>query len=169
MKKYLIFIFLLSGPLVLAQGNNQHVKEQAEATAKALIEDDYETLLKFTYPKVIELVGGRDQMISLIKKGKIEMKEQGITFEQVTIGEPTPIVTAGNEIHCLIPQTILMKVPNGKVRSESHLLAVSQNSGEHWFFIDTVKLNKDNIKMVVPNFNEALQLPDKKEPQFIAD
>lgn len=135
----------------------------------ALLNDDYETLLKFTYPNVIALTGGPDKMISLIKKGKIEMQQQGITFDHVVIGKPTAVVKAGNEIHCMVPQTVFIKVPKGKMKSKSHLLAVSKNGGRHWYFIDTVNLTSENIKLVLPNYNFDLAIPPKKKPVFIAD
>ena len=167
--RQLTFILTLLTSLTFGQVNNKVIMEQAELTAKALLNDDYETLIRFTHPKVIELVGGRDKMISLIKKGKIEMGQQGISFDKVTIGTPTKTVVAGDEIHCLIPQTIYMKVPKGKMKSETQLLAVSRDKGTSWYFIDTVNLNKDNIKSVLPNYNFDLTLPTKKQPLFIAD
>src|SRR5690349_10884178 len=81
------------------QVDSKKIKEQAELTAKALLQDDYETLLRYTYPKLIEMVGGPDRMISLIKKGKTEMAQQGISFETVTIGLPSKTVKAGEENH----------------------------------------------------------------------
>jgi len=168
MRPLIISLTLLT-VTAFGQVDSNVIKEQAELTAKALLNDDYETLIRFTYPKVIELVGGRDKMISLIKKGKIEMGEQGISFEKVIIGKPSNIVIAGSEIHCLVPQTVYMKVPKGKLKSGTQLLAVSQDNGSNWFFIDAVNLNKENIKIVLPNYNFDLVLPPKNEPIFIAD
>jgi len=162
----ILLVFLTAA--AFGQVDSNVIKEQAELTAKALLNDDYETLIRFTYPKVIELVGGRDKMISLIKNGKIEMGKQGISFESVIIGTPSKTVIAGSEIHCLVPQTVYMKVPKGKLKSETQLLAVSRDKS-NWFFIDAVNLNKDNIKIVLPNYNFELVLPAKNEPIFIAD
>lgn len=169
MRQYLTLTLLLLTSHSFGQVDSKKIKEQAELTAKALLQDDYETLIKFTYPKVVEMVGGRDKMISLIKKGKIEMAQQGISFETVIIGEPSKTVNAGNEIHCLIPQTIFMKVPNGKMKSETYLIAVSKDNGNHWFFIDTVNLTMNNVKSVLNNYNSELKIPAKKQPEFIAD
>jgi len=169
MRTSLTLTFILITYSSFGQVDNKKIKEQAELTAKSLLEDDYESLLKFTYPKVIELVGGRERMISIIKNGKAEMKQQGISFESVTIGEPSETVKAGDEIHCLIPQTVFMKVPKGKMKSESYLLAVSQDNGNNWFYIDTTNLTMDNVKMVLPNYNSDLKIPVKNEPQFIVD
>jgi len=167
--RQLTLILTLLTTIVFGQVDNRVIKQQAESTANAILSDDYETLIRFTHPRVIELVGGREKMISLIKKGKVEMSQQGISFDKVIIGTPSKTVIAGDEIHCLVPQTIFMKVPKGKMKSHSHLLAISRDGGENWYFIDTVKLDKDNIKNVLPNYNFDLKLPAKKEPVFIAD
>jgi len=168
MKQLTILLVLLT-TVAFGQVDSNVIKQQAEWTAKALLDDDYETLIRFTYPKVIDLVGGRDKMISLIKNGKIEMGKQGISFEKVIIGKPSQTVVAGSEMHCLVPQTVFMKVPKGKLKSETQLLAVSRDNGFNWFFIDAVNLNKDNIKIVLPNYNFDLVLPPKNETTFIAD
>lgn len=169
MKTYFTLVCLLVSFSTFGQVDNKTIKEQAEETGQSLLRGDYETLLKFTYPRVIEMVGGKDRMISLIKKGKVEMEQEGVSFETVTIGEPSETVKAGEELHCLVPQTIVMKVPNGKLKTESYLLAISKDNGNSWFFIETVNLTMDNVKTVLPNYNSELTLPTKKAPKFIAD
>lgn len=169
MRIFLAVMLTILAAKALGQADKKLIKQQAELTGAALLNDDYETLIKFTYPKVIEIVGGRDKLIAMVQKGKVEMKSQGITFEKVIIGEPSSSVAAGSEIHCLVPQTVFLKVPNGKMKSESYLIGVSQDGGSHWFFIDAVNLNMGNVRTVLPNYNSDLQLPAKKQPQFIKD
>lgn len=152
----------------IGQVDNVRMKNQAEETAKALLNDDYETLIKFTYPKVIKLIGGKEKMISIIKKGKFEMNDQGISFEKVDIGEPGKAVKAGDEIHALIPQTVFMKVPNGRMKSETNLLAISTDNGNNWYFLDTVNLTMETIKNILPNYNTDLILPIKSKPVFLS-
>ena len=166
---WLVFVLTLSTTFAFGQEAKNRIKEQAELTATALLQNDYETLIEHTYPGVIEAIGGRDKMISIIKDGRVEMERQGISFESVTIGDPTETVEAGDEIHCLIAQTISLKVPKGRMQSESYLLAISRDGGTHWFFIDTVNLTMDNIKDIIPNYNLNLVLPAKKQPRFIPD
>jgi hypothetical protein len=168
MRQFILVLTFLS-TASFAQINNADIKKQAESTARALLTSDYETLIKFTYPKVIELVGGREKMISLIKNGRIEMSIQGVSFDKVIIGTPSKTVAAGTEILCLVPETVFMKVPKGKMKTETQLLGVSRDNGVNWYFIDAVNLNKDNVKFVLPNYNFDLVLPPKKQPEFIPD
>ena len=71
--RQLTLILTLLTTIVFGQVDNRVIKQQAESTANAILSDDYETLIRFTHPRVIELVGGREKMISLIKKGKVEI------------------------------------------------------------------------------------------------
>lgn len=164
-----VFILVMLVNVTFAQVDKGVIKEQAEQTANALLKADYETLIKYTYPKVVELVGGKEKMIETVKKGQAEMRQQGITFESVKIGEPSKTVVAGDEIHCLVPQTLIMKVPKGRLKTNSPLLGVSKDNGKHWYFIDTAGLSMDNVKTVLANYNPELKLPVKKEPEFIPD
>jgi len=168
--KNVLLLFVLLPCLAFAQVDKKIIKQQAEQLAAAMISNDYQTIANFTHPKVVELLGGRDKMISIIKNGNIEMMKQGISFDKTIIGRPLDqVVKAGNEIHCLVPQTVFMKVPKGKMKQESHLLAISKDNGVHWYFIDTVKLTDENVKSVLPNFNSDLRIPAKKEAVFIKD
>jgi hypothetical protein len=167
--KYHILILVLSAFSSFAQIDKKAIKTQAEQTAEALMKDDYETMLKFTYPTVVDMIGGRDKFITVVKQGKDGLAQQGITIMQVTMGEPGETVKAGDEIHCLVPQTLILKLENGKLKSESHLLAISNDQGKNWYFVDTAQLTADNIKIILPNFNNDLKLPEKTQPQFIPD
>jgi hypothetical protein len=44
------------------------------------------------------------------------------------------MVQAGEEIHCLLPQTVIMKYGDKRMKSEGHLLCISQDKGQNWFF-----------------------------------
>lgn len=164
-----VWVLTFLSTFTFGQVDKKRIKEQAEVTAAALMQSDYETLLNHTYPVIIDMIGGREEMISVIENGRAEMEQQGISFESVTIGDPTETVEAGEEIHCLISQTLFLKVPKGRMKSESYLLAISQDNGAHWFFIDTVNLTMENIKDIIPNYNLSLVLPPRKQPLFIPD
>jgi hypothetical protein len=78
--KNFLLLFILLPCLALAQVDKKIIKQQAEQLAAAMVSNDYQTIVNFTYPKVVELLGGRDKMISIIKNGNIEMVKQRITF-----------------------------------------------------------------------------------------
>lgn len=164
MKTFIIIVAIVQ--LLVSQTHSEEIKKQAEIAAKALVDGDYETLIKYTYPKLIERMGGKDYFMNIINAGKAQMASQGTTLEKFTIGTPSDVVKAGNELHALVPQTLTMKVKNGKMKTDGYLIAISKDNGSHWFFLDTSTLNMENIKMILPNYNMALVIPEKKPPTF---
>ena len=66
-------------------------------------------------------------MVSLIKEGKIEMARPGSSIRPGVDRVALKGCGGGEEIHCLIPETIYMVVPNGKMMVETQLIAVSRD------------------------------------------
>jgi hypothetical protein len=52
------------------------VKRQAELTAKTVLSGDYETLVKMTYRRVVDSMGGAHKLIAVTRKIMSELKDQ---------------------------------------------------------------------------------------------
>jgi len=166
--KYTLTITLLAFSLFTdAQNTQKAIKEKATEVANATVSSEWETVVKYTYPKIIQMMGGKEQMISIMVNA---MQEQQVKIISAEIGEPGEIYTSGEDnLFCLVPETITIEIPNGKIKSESYLLAVSENKGSRWYFIDTAQLNMDNVQEMLPDYNMELVIPTKKPPVFVND
>src|SRR5207244_924679 len=114
MKK--IFELILIGllPLMLHAQNPALVKKQAMIMAQSMAEGDYKTLVNYTYPKAVEMAGGKEKMATMIAGAMQQMKAANVNFESATVGNPGKFYKAGKEIHCLLPETLVMSSPKGK-------------------------------------------------------
>jgi hypothetical protein len=153
-----LFIILLL-PLTLHAQDTALVKRQANVLAQAMIAGDYKTIINHTYPKAIQMSGGKENMINVVSKGMDQMKAQGMIFESATVGTPGKFYKAGKEIHCLIPETLVIKLPSARVATHSHILAISADGGKNWSFLDVNSANHDKLKMLLPNLNPAMVIP----------
>jgi len=146
------------------------LKTQATEMAESFMKEDYATLAKYTYPKIVELMGGRDNMIAILTKGVEEMKRQGYSFKSVSVALTPLKAKAGKEIHTIVAQTIVMGVPGGTLTSNSYLLSITADEGKTWHFVDTAQMtDMDKIKVVFPNYNPDLKIPKKDPPIFNKD
>ncbi|HZY39807.1 MAG TPA: hypothetical protein VFE53_24300 [Mucilaginibacter sp.] len=151
-------------PLNLLAQDTTAVKQQAEMLEQAVISGDYKTVVDHTYPGVIDIVGGKDKMLSSTTDAMNNLKTQGITIEKATIGSPGKFYTAGTEIHCLVPETMRLKLPNGHATVHSSILAVSADGGKTWSYMDINANSKDLIPKLFPHFNPDLKIPDPTPP-----
>jgi len=163
MKQSIKLLVLLLLPAAVYAQDPEVVKKQATVVADALVHNDYATVINHTYPKALQLGGGKAKMLQMMTTGMQQMTAQGVSFESATIGTPGKFYKAGTEIHCLVPEYISMKVGGTTMKVNSNLLAVSSDKGKNWSFLD---LNKNTIAMVpklFPNFNKDLKLPEPKQ------
>lgn len=158
-KNTLRLLIVLLLPITLHAQDNAVVKRQANVLAQAVISGDYKTIINHTYPKAIQMSGGKEKMITLVTEGVDQMKSQGIVFENATVGTPGKFYKAGNEIHCLVPETITIKMKSGHIVAHGNLLAISADGGKNWSFLDVNNSTRDKIKQILPNLNPAMVFP----------
>lgn len=166
MKLFFRIVLLMLLPVSLFAQDTLVLKRQADAVAKALVKGDYSTVINSMYPKVVILAGGKAKLLKDMTAGINQMKAQGASFANATVGSPGKFYKAGNEIHCVVPEIINMKTPNGMFAVHSNLLAVSKNGGKNWSFLDLNKKTVAAIPKLFPNFNPALKLPEPKPMGF---
>jgi hypothetical protein len=146
--------------------DSNRLKEQALKMTESFIHSDFRTFVQYTYPKLVQMMGGEDDMINFLEKGIEQMKSENCSFKSISVGLTPFLSQAGKEIHTLLSQTLIMNVPNGTLTAHSYLLAISKD-GINWFFVDTTGLDSRNkILAVFPDYNFELKIPEKQLPVF---
>lgn len=155
-----------SKPMTPVQSNEQRIKEQANQMAACLLKNDMRGFAKFTYPLLIQKMGGDQKFIQTLEGGTAQMRRQGNTFMSIDFGEPTKIISYKKELQSTIFQTIQMKVSGGHVVSKSTLIAISTNNGLNWYFIEPPNQSIQEIQKAFPNLSNQLLIPPRSKPRF---
>ncbi|MEO8515931.1 MAG: hypothetical protein ABI426_04260 [Flavobacterium sp.] len=169
MKTKLILYFFISFSITsysqTSNANNSalqiEIKKQANEMGDAFIKGDYKSFVKFTYPKLIQLMGGESKMIATLTKTINDTKSQGVSFLGVTFDNPTKIIKVKNELQCTIVQHLAAHVPNGNTTSSSTLIGISLDNGKKWYFIDSTNKTNAQMKQLLPNLSPEIILPKK--------
>lgn len=176
MKSFLILfsrLFILNS--TFAQTNSDSaayvtaLKQQADTMAQLLLKKDYSSFVKYTYPAIITMAGGKDKLLSGLKTAMKNMEAQGYTITKVEIGEPSAMVKKDKEWQCTVPEILELKTKDGRLVTKSTLIAVSKDNGKNWYFIDTQGKNISTLKEQLPNLSSALVIPAKEQPTFYKD
>lgn len=165
MKKHLLIILLLVVTAInsFAQQSAQ-IKAAAQVMGKATINSDYKTVVKYTHPKLLAVVGGSEKMLSLIKQSLEQVKSQGVKIESVTMGEPSKVVTIGSGLYSTLLQTVVVKMKDQKVSNTSTILANSTDKGKNWTFVDAGGMSDDQLKQLFPEVIGKLQITKRTTP-----
>src|SRR5256885_6323453 len=109
---------------------------QAQEMSDAFARKDYQRFVDLTYPKVIEMAGGRDKMLSSMTQQIKEMEAEGVVMLSSSSGAPTQFVRDSGSIYALLPMTVKAKAKDGIFQSEGSTIAVSSDGGANWTFVD---------------------------------
>lgn len=145
-------------------------KKQAREIGEAIKAEDYAKIIDLTYPKVIEIMGGREKMIDALKDGMRELKEKGFRFRSLEVSEPGEVLSEGKNTFVVVPTTTEMTAPGGKIVVKSYLLGISPDGGKAWTFVDGNGIGTPEKRAkILPKLPEQLKLPDPHEPEFIKE
>jgi hypothetical protein len=140
------------------------LRAQAEECGRAFVENDFERLAFYTHPKVVRMMGGREQMVSFVRKGVGEMKAEGFETLSYVPSEPTQVLRVGRQTYAVVPATLRMRSPGGVLVSESFMIAVSSDGGKNWKFVSGGSADPARLKMLFPAAAGRLRMPPRKAP-----
>lgn len=168
--QFLLLSLLITGFIRAQNGNTDTVgaavnlKSAAQKMAGFLTRGNYTEFIKYMHPRALQMAGGKDKIIAMLQASSEQSNSQGFTIDSVCIGDPLPIMYAGKELQGLVPEKIILKIKQGKLVTTSYLLAVSDNKGKTWYFIDTSNKTLAQLQTVLPSLSNQLVIPPRTKP-----
>lgn len=163
------FLLLLLLPVITYGQDTTVLKKQANLMAQATFNGNRDEIIKYTYPRLITLSGGEEKFRTLIAERIESLKRQGVTDFNGKVGSPGPFYQAGDEIHCLLPEQIIIQTNNARYLSRSYMLGISNDGGKNWTFLDVGNMPADVLLRILPNYNKALVIPEYVKPEYLPD
>ena len=160
MKQYMLLACLLFIGFSGQSQTKESALRDAKATAQATVNGDYLTVVKHTYPPIVEFMGGEATAVKVIGETLTAMKSQGIVFKSATIGSVSVIVKEQDQYRCFIQNTNIITMPGQEVTSKSYLLGIYDETKEIWYFLEAEKLkNPLLINQIMPGFETSMEIP----------
>ena len=155
----LLLMFAFVSFSVHAQTQVENILRDAKLFNKANLELDFNTVVDMTVPSIVKLAGGKEIMVNVTKEQFITFSDAGITFISYTPLKPSKIMIGGSDLHSILPQEIVTKVGDDKFKKIAYYLASSNDEGKTWTFVDLEPYDAESIKIFVPSFSGALEIP----------
>ena len=170
MKKKLSFLFtgfiLLAGLYVHSQNLETTIKIQAMDMARAVLAKDVNKLVGYMPPKLVAAAGGKEKLMMTRDTLNKYMKQFGAEIKRVTIGNPDRVISYKNQLQTTLPQTTEARFMAITITLESTLIAISEDKGVHWYFVDTSIYRGEKFKSSLPDLSPELVIPPMKPPKI---
>jgi hypothetical protein len=164
----IVFVITLIIQLSLtAQPMATVIKTQAIEMGKALVNNDLTGFQQYMHPEIIKQAGGAEKMKVMADSAQAIFKQFGGSIKRISYGNPAVILTHKNELQTTLPQTTFITTVFADIELESTLIAISQDKGKHWYFIDTQLYGSDKIRQNLPALSPELTIPAPQKPRMI--
>ncbi|MFM2233100.1 MAG: hypothetical protein RJB31_1801 [Bacteroidota bacterium] len=152
---------------VSAQANPSTIKSAAIAMGNALVKKNTEQFLSYMHPSMIKMAGGKEKL-SVISDSALKVFEQfGGKVSRITYGNPAEIISYKKTLQSVITQTTTLTSFIGDAELSSSLIAISNDNGKSWTFIDTNMFGIKQIKSAMPDISPALVIPKAAAPKIM--
>jgi hypothetical protein len=141
---------------------------QAGELETALSNKDYAKVIDLTYPKVVEVGGGREKLLAAMSSEMKSMEAEGVSLLSSTASPPNQFVSDASGIYAVVPITTKIKAQGGIFQTEGSLVGVSTDAGQNWTFVDATGKDQTELKKVLPMLDK-LNLPPEKPPVKVAN
>ncbi|WP_320815579.1 hypothetical protein [Flavobacterium sp.] len=162
-KKIWILILTITSSLAFAQTENENLNSQLGEMKNIMLNGNYEKIADYTYPRVIEMMGGKSNMAKVTRQSMDKIKNDGFSIIDLNYKKPSEFLKKNNELQCSLTQVIVMKTPRGKIESEYTLIGISNDNGQNWTFIDTSGKDKETMLKYFPNLHDDIIIKPKKQ------
>lgn len=161
---FLLFFFSLGNVAV-----GQHasaIKVAAIDMGNALAQKDSKKFIGYMHPVMLELAGGEKQL-RLISDSALKVFEQfGGKLSKISYGNPGEVVSHKKMLQAVLTQTLTLTSFVADVVLSTSLIAVSEDAGKTWKFIDTNLFSLKQIKSALPELSPALVIPKTAPPKI---
>ena len=146
----------------LSEAAAKRLQAQAEACGRAFIEGDFGRLADCTLPKLVELIGGREKMLEVVRKDVEEMKADGFEPLSSVPSAPTQVVRVGGQTYAVLPLKFRMRTSKEVLVSDSFMIGVSGDGGQSWKFLSGSSIDEARLGLLLPEAAGKLKLPTVK-------
>ncbi|WP_246040897.1 hypothetical protein [Flavivirga rizhaonensis] len=159
-----LMLLLFCGSISFAQSTEElkaSALRDAKIASQATLKMDFDKLLDYTYPSILELMGGKEKAIDLLKSTFDSMKEDGFVFEKAEILGVSDVVFEDDQYRCYVEGFNQMIVSDKRIKSKSYLFGIYNSEAKFWYFMEAKQLkNEAMMDLVFPNFKTSLKVPE---------
>ncbi|SEL41020.1 hypothetical protein [Parapedobacter koreensis] len=161
----LLFIFLLYTLVAMAQDTAALVT-QVRLMGTVTQEKNYGAIADQTHTALVNAMGGREEMLAFIAAGMEDMAANGIRIDSVYFGDPGNFQQNEDIVYAFIPQVLVMTIPqpDQKMIVLSMLMAISDDGGNRWTFVDATGLDDAKLEYLFPDFQGNVPRPFTGKP-----
>ena len=169
MFRYLIRAALLAMLLTLATRPGlaqtadldlEPVQQDVKELNAAIYRGDIDAILRFTHPKAIEMLGGKDAARAALEQGLLPALEAGMTLETLTFPSPPEYLRGQDRRFVIVPTLSVTSMQGERIEALTYQFGVLESGIQGWSYLEGSSVNSENVRSLFPDFPIDFTFPE---------
>lgn len=142
-----------------ADEKSELVQSQVKEILNATYKNEPDTIVKYTLPKIVELMGGAMKTRARLAQTLASFQKLEMKIDTLTFPEEPKFVTTDNYEYAVIPTLTIISSKGQKFESLNFQIGVRSTNSARWYYIEGSRVNKKSIPLFIPEFPTDYELP----------
>lgn len=131
-------------------------KKDVEAMGHCLITGDYDCFINYNHPMIVQSYGSKEKMKNLLDQMIRGYKDYQGQYKNIAFINVNQIEKNGRNIQAVVNQEVTLDKAGEQVKQEQMVLAVSEDNGSTWHYINLSGMDKEKLSQFYPDLNKKL-------------
>lgn len=140
-------------------GDTARVQQDVRALNDALYGGGVDTIIRYTHPNVIAMLGGTQSARKMVQEAVAFIKSTGLRVESLTFPKPPDFLEAGGRRFAVVPTLSILSANGERLESLNFQLGILEPNSTDWTYVEGSRLTKENVQVLFPGFPADYQFP----------
>jgi hypothetical protein len=135
------------------------VQQDVQVIVDAMYDGDVDTIIRYTHPAVIAMMGGMDATRKRLEHFTVTFKSTGIRLESLTFPKPPEFLEGGGRRFVVVPTLSIVSGNGQRVESLNFQFGVLEPNATEWTYIEGSRVRKEMVQSLFPGFPATYEFP----------
>lgn len=138
----------------------EQVQKDVKELAEALHRGEFDTVLRYTHPAIINLHGGYIATEAVLKRGMQPIIAEGLALDSFTFPGPPDYVEGEERRFAIVPTLSVISFQGQRVESLMFQFGVLEPGAVRWTYLDGSHLKPKLVETLFPDFPADYEFPE---------
>lgn len=152
----LVFTTVLIGISAMTPANanseQKRVQQDVKTIIKAVYSGNVGTVLRYTHPKIIKMMGGPKSARASVAKSLKKIGSVGLRLESLSFPSAPVFLRGARQRFVIVPTYSVFSVKGQRVESLNYQFGVLERGAKRWKYLEGSRVNKRNVTKLFPEF-----------------
>ena len=147
------------GQGVQTERDARRVQEDVKSLVDALYGGDVETVLRFTHPKIIAMLGGKATSRKAVEDAVLTLRNAGMRLESLAFPKPPEFLAGGGRRFAVVPTLSIISARGQRIESLNFQLGILEPGSTDWTYVEGSRIADQNVQTLFPGFPTGYEFP----------